>query len=415
MSRHIAGLWKHPDFRKLWIGQTISEFGSRITREGLPLTAILFLNASPDQIGTLVAISSIPVLLFGLIAGAWVDRLRRRPIMMLMDFLRFGLLLLVPLAALTGLLSFGLILSVAAFHSILTMIFNVAYHAYLPALLTDEQLLEGNAKIATTESLAEIGGPPLAGVLIQVIGAPLAIFFDALSFLISAISLNLIKTAEPAPTTNHKSENIRGDILNGMRFIRTTPLLFTLAVGGTVTSFFGNFIGVLYSLYLLRTLELSPGWLGFIVAFGGIGSLIGAVLTQRLTQRFGIMRTLAVTLALRGMVGLLLPTAGGTLWQVVGLMVALQLVGDAAMSISQITELSVRQSITPDAMLGRVNATIAFMQQGIAPIGGLAGGWLAVMLDVRTTLFIAMLGILLTSLWVAANLLQLNKQKVAME
>lgn len=412
MSSRFTGLWKHPDFMKLWIGQSVSEFGSRITREGLPLTAILFLNASADQVGLLVAVASIPVLLFSLFAGAWVDRLPRRPVMMLAEVLRFGLLLSIPLAALTHTLSFGLILIVTVLNSTLSMLFAIAYHAYLPSLLDEDQLLEGNTKIATTESLAEIGGPPLAGVLVQLIGAPLAIFFDALSFLVSVISLGLIRTTEPTPTIKRKSGNLWGEIATGIGFIRNTPLLATIAINQTLRGFFGNFYGTLYSLYVLRILGVSPGGLGFVIAFGGIGSLIGAFLTQRVTQRLGITRTLALMLLVGAMAGILTPFAGGTVWQAMAVLIFGQLVGDATMSIAGIAELSLRQSITPDAMLGRVNATMGFMQHGIAPIGALVSGGLAALIGIRATLIVAVFGILLTSLWTAHTLLRIGKRKL---
>jgi predicted MFS family arabinose efflux permease len=415
MSSRFTGLWQHPDFMKLWIGQTISEFGSRITREGLPLTAILVLGVSADQVGLLVALSALPILIFSLIAGAWVDRLRRRPVMIVADALRFGLLLLIPVAALTNTLSFGLIVLVATLHSAFTMLFRIAYHAYLPALLTDQELLEGNTKLATSESLAEIGGPPLAGVLIQWLGAPFAIFFDALSFLGSVISLSAIRTVESTPESKRETTNLWGEILTGIQFIRRTPLLMVLAVSKTARQFFGNFYAVLYSLFALRVLGLSPGQLGFVIAFGGIGSLCGALFTQGLTRRFGLIRTIALMLGIGATVGWLTPFAGGAVWQAMGMLIIAQLVNDAAISVAGIAEISLRQMITPDMMLGRVNATLEFLQTGIAPLGALVGGLLATWCGVRETLLIAVIGGVSISLSTAVVLLRIGKTKRTIE
>ena len=199
MSSRFSGLWQQPEFMKLWIGQTISEFGSRITRDAIPLVAVITLAATPAQMGVLTAIGSLPILFLSLIAGVWIDRLRRRPIMIVADLGRAIILLTIPLAALSGHLTIGLLYGVVALMSIFSLLFDLAYRSILPSLVAREQLLEGNSKLATTESLAEIGGPALAGLLIQWISAPLAIFFDAISFLFSGISVALIRKPEGVP------------------------------------------------------------------------------------------------------------------------------------------------------------------------------------------------------------------------
>src|SRR5258708_1411750 len=196
MSRRFSGLWQHPDFLKLWAGQTVSQFGSYITGTALPLVAVLVLGAGPAQMGLLAALSSLPILLLSLFAGVWIDRVRRRPLMIVMDLGRMAILLTVPVVAALGGLSFGWLCVVAVSTSTLTLFFDVAYRSILPALVERENIVEGNSKLAATESLAEIGGPPLAGVLVQIIGAPLAVCFDAVSFVVSAISLASIRQPE---------------------------------------------------------------------------------------------------------------------------------------------------------------------------------------------------------------------------
>src|SRR5258708_11139419 len=209
----FSGLWRHPDFMKLWVGQTVSEFGSLITGSRLPLTVLIMLSATPAQMGILVAISALPALILGLLAGVWVDRVRRRPIMIAMDVGRMALLLSIPAAALTGHLSMTLLYIVAAGAGVFTLFFDVAYRSVLPSLVARENVLEGNTKLATTNTLAEIGGPVLAGALVELISAPLAIFFDALSFLFSALRLSMIRTSEARPPANRGAQSIRHDLI----------------------------------------------------------------------------------------------------------------------------------------------------------------------------------------------------------
>lgn len=399
LSGRFSGLWRHPDFMKLWIGQTVSEFGSHITGTGIPLTAVIVLGATPAQMGVLVAISALPVLILGLLAGVWVDRLRRRPIMIAMDLGRMALLLLIPAAALTGRLNLGLLYVVAAAAGTFTLFFDVAYRSVLPSLVERENVLEGNTKLATTDALAEIGGPALAGLLIQVISAPMAILFDALSFLFSAASLAMIRTFEPRPTTNRTTRSIWHEMIEGLRVIAHHPLLRIIATGASVKSFFGSFFGALYSLYALRDLGLSPALIGVLVAAGGVGALIGATIAGPLTRRLGPGRTLTGALLCGGLINLLMPLAGGPVIVAAGMMIAVQLIGDAAAAVYEINELTLRQTSVPDHLLGRANASMGFLAQSISPLGALIGGALATLIGVRLTLLVAVLGSLAAALW----------------
>ncbi len=199
----FGGLWRHPDFMKLWAGQTISELGSRITRDGVPYTAVIVLNAPASQMGFLTAVGAASVLLFGLLAGVWVDRFRRRPIMIAADLARAVILASIPIAAYAHRLSMAQLYVVIALAGFCTVFFDVAYQSYLPSLVERENLLEGNSKLAMSASAAEIAGPSLTGILVQLITAPIAILFDAISFLISAASVILIRKPEPAASSIH--------------------------------------------------------------------------------------------------------------------------------------------------------------------------------------------------------------------
>ena len=398
MHRNFSGLWRYPDFMKLWIGQSISEFGSHITNTGLPLVALITLSASPMELGLLAALSSVPVLLFSLIAGVWVDRLPRRPLMIGADIARLLLLLTVPAAALTGHLGMVLVYVVTVALSLLTLLFNMAYRASLPGMISREHLLEGNTKLATSSSLAEVGGPAIAGALIQAISAPMAIIIDALTFLISAASLGLIRQPEP-PAPKRGGESMLHEVRAGFGMIMQHPILRTLVIANTVRAFFGNFFGALYGLYIIRELGLTAVTLGIIVSAGGVGALVGAMLAQRVTRHFGLGYLLTILPLVGSIIGLLTPLAGGPPLVAVALLVFTQIVGDALASITGINEISLQQRLIPDRLLGRANASGVFLEQGIAPAGALLAGVIASMTSPRFALLIAVLGFVAVALW----------------
>jgi MFS family permease len=403
MLRRFSGLWRHPDFMKLWIGQTISSFGTHITRDGLPILAVTLLAATPAQMGFLAAVGSVPGLLLSLLAGVWVDRLPRRPILISADLGRMALLLLIPAAALTGHLSFGLLCVVLLLTGTLSIFFEVAYRSILPSLVTRESVVEGNSKLATTEALAEVGGPPLTGVLIQVITAPLAICFDALSFLISAISLLLIKAPDSTPAPRQEGQTVWREMGEGLRLVRNYPLLRSFAIQTGIRSFFGNFYAALYMIYVIQDLGMSPTTLGLLIAGGGLGVLIAAPLASWLPRRFGMGPTLTTTLLIASFIGLLTPLAGGPTLLAAAMLFAAQVIGDGLMTIYAINELSLRQMVVPDHLLGRSNASIGFLAQGIAPLGAVVGGLLAGIIGTRATLLIAVLGGIAAALWLLGS------------
>ena len=387
----FGGLWRSPDFMKLWVGQTISEIGSNITRDGLPLLAVINLGASPAQMGILAAIAGAPVLLFSLFAGVWVDRLRRRPLLILTDIGRALLLATIPLAAVTGWLSMAQLYLITALTGVLTVLFNIAYPAYLPTLIERERLVEGNSKLAVSSSAAEIAGTGLAGVLVQLITAPMAILFDALSFLASAFSLSIIRKPEPALPTPEARLSMAVEAREGLSAVFREPVLRAMAAASAMESFFGNFFGVLYALFAIRTLAISPAALGLTIAVGGASSLVGALLARRVVEKFGLGRTM-ITMHLSGwLVSLLIPLAGSFPALGLPLLIASQ-AGDALHTIYSINAITLRQTITPDRMLGRVNASIELLATGIGLLGALLGGALGGILGLQATLLIAVLG-----------------------
>ncbi len=403
MKWHANGLWNNGDFVKLWIGHTISNFGSGITSLALPLTAILVLSATPAQMGLLSALGGISVVVFGLLAGVWVDRLRRRPILIIADIGRAVLLGSIPLATLLGVLHLEQVYVVAALTGILSVFFNVADESFLPSLIPQEQLVEANSKLGMSDALAEISGPALAGPLIQLVGAPFAIVFDALSFLPSALSIGLIRTPEPQPLPVKQRQSAWRESIEGLRMIRENALLRALAISAALFNFFGNFIGTLYVLYIVREVHAAPLVIGFLVATGGVSALIGTIIARRVIQRIGPGMAIGGMLSLYGLTGVLIPLAHDPLGLAVALLFTGQLFGDASVAIYLIAEVSLRQAIIPNAFLGRVNASMQFLTQGLGPGAAILAGIAGSLIGLRLTIFIGVLGVIFAGMWLLVS------------
>ena len=377
-------LWRHADFMKLWAGQTVSELGSVVTRTAIPLVALLVLGAGPFEMALLVVAGSLAVLLVGFFAGAWVDRLRRLPLLIWTDAIRAVLLFSIPAAYLAGVLRIEYLYVVVFLEGSLGALFDAAYPAYVPSLIGVDRVLEGNSKLATSSSLAEIGGPGLAGGLVQLIGAPFAILVDAVSFGVSALSLGLIRRPEPARPTPTSVTPIREEILEGLRLVRRHPLLVPLTLRSVIAHVAGSFYGVLYTIYLIDDLKLSPFLLGVVVSAGGVGSLVGSFLAPRVIGRLGFGPALIWTAIGASIIGVLTPLAGGPLWLAVLMVFLPQLVGDGLQTIEGVAELSLIQGAIPNRILGRVNATLEVFSHGIAyPLGALLAAGLASWIGVR--------------------------------
>lgn len=404
----FKGLWRHPDFMRLWTGQTISEFGSRITREGLPYAAVLTLAATPFQMGILAALGTVPVLLFGLIAGVWVDRLARRPILIATDIGRALLVGSIPVAALFGVLTIWQLYIVIFLCGVLTIFFEVAHQSYLPALVEREHVLEGNSKLSTTSAVAEIGGPALAGTLVQTLTAPIAMAFDALSFLASAFFIQRIKKPEtPADTAEkegtEQAAEIWPEIREGLQVILHNPILRSLAGCTAILNFFGSFFGALYLLYAAKELKLDPALVGILIGLGGVGAVVGSLIAERVMRRFGLGPTLLGAMLVSRLVVVGMPLAGGPIELVFLCMALPQLIGDGALMIFMINEVSLRQTIVPDRLLGRANASMHFLVGAISPVGPLIAGILAETIGLRPTVWIATIGMMgaVVAIWLS--------------
>ncbi len=392
--------WLNRNFALLWGGQAISELGSHITGQALPLTANLLLGATTAQMGLLAALSMLPVLLLGLFAGVWIDRLRRRPILIIADLARAILLLSIPVAALAGWLRIEQLYTVAILVGVLTLFFGVANQSFLPLLVARERIVEANSKLSASSSLAEIGGPTLAGILVQVMTAPLAILLDAFSFLVSAFSVGLIRVCEPQPALSKERHHLLQDIRAGLRTIVGNPVLRAIMLCSSTRNFCGGAFAALYLLYVIRELGMGPLFYGLFVGAGGAGAFLGALLANRLAQRFGSGRVLIGAALLGGLMMPLTPLAGGSKVLIVILLACGQLVGDCAYMIYEIHALSLRQMLVPEHLLGRANASMHVLVEGMVPLGTLLAGFTAEAIGIRMTLLIAAcLCCLLAPMW----------------
>jgi MFS family permease len=399
MPLKLTGLWRHADFLRLWSGQTVSVFGSMVGRAAMSFTAILFLHASPIQMGLLNAMELAPGFLVGLFAGAWVDRLRRRPLLIGADLGRALVLISIPLAALLGILHIEQLYVVALLISILSIIFDVAYQAYLPGLIDKNNIMEGNSKLTASAAVAEVGGFSIGGWLVQIFTAPFAILIDAVSFIVSAVSIGLIQSRE-LETTAMETANLRIEIIAGLKLVFHQPLLKAGAVSVLIQNLAGGIFGALVVLYMSRGLGFNPGVLGVIWGVGGISSFLGASLATRITGRLGTGRAMVMGLGLYGLSELFVPLASGATL-ISALFLVLQQLGDGFFVVYDINLVSLRQVIVDERILGRVNATMQIIALGASLVGALLGGLMGQFINVRFSLFLAAGGTLLAALLLA--------------
>lgn len=395
-----SSLWHNRDFLKLWSGKTISAFGSEISGTAISLAAILTLDASPMQLGLLGALAGIPALIVGLPAGVWVDRTRRKPIMIASDLLRAAALVTIPAAAIFGVLSFVQLVVVWMVVKALTVFFEVADNSFLPVVTTREQLVEGNSKLGVSDSLAEIGGPAIGGMLVQMITAPFAVLVDSASYIVSAVILARIRTPEPPPVRSEQPVSMIREIGEGLRTVRGNQILLAVLAATVAFNLLGSFFGALYSVYVIRNLGLTPVMLGVVISTGGIGALIGAASADRVTRRFGVGPALIGGMGVHACTALLTPLAFGSVRQVTAILLFAQIVGDTFLMVFFVTAVSLRQAVTPDRLLGRVNASFQVVIAASGPVGFLVGGLLGETIGLRPTLFIAA-----TGSWIATAIL----------
>ncbi len=394
-------LWRHPDFLKLWAGETVSVFGSQVTLLAVPTVAILILHAGPFQVGVLSALEFLAFPTLGLVAGVYADRLRRRPIMILCDIGRALALGSIPVAFVLGVLTLEQLYLVALLTGIFTVFFDVSYQSYLPALIDRSNLIEGNTKLEITRSSAQVAGPAIAGFLIQWIGGAKAVAVDALSFVLSALALFSIRKPEPEPRpgTASGTTGFIPELREGIDIVFRSPILWRIA-GCTATSNLGSNIifGAVFLIFAYRQLHLSAAVVGLVFAIGSVGGLLGALVAARVARRLGIGPTLGFAPVVGGLAVLATPLA--LVGAPILVLAAAGFVEGLTVPIYNISQLSLRQAITPDRVQGRMNATMRTIVWGTIPLGAFMGGILGTSIGLVPTIVIGGIVSVAAALWI---------------
>jgi MFS family permease len=388
-------LWRHADFMKVWAAATVSLFGTSISQVAIPVIAVLVLHASPFEFALIATIEFLPWLLFTLPAGVWVDRLPRRRILIASDVGRAVMLLTIPVAtALNGLTIYQLYV-IGFLNGVLTVFFDVADQSYLPTVIERNQLVEGNSKLQLSSSSAQLLGQPAGGAVVALLTAPFAVILDAISYIASAFLLLGIRRQEPrveAGTMGEKRPGMRAEIAEGLRYIFGNPMLSKIAGATGSSNLFSNISFAVIPLYLLQEVGLSVPAYGALGGFYGGGVLLGALVADRIPRAIGVGRTILWSIALGGPAGLLVPLAPRDL--VFPFVAASFFINGISNVVYNVNQVSLRQAITPERMLGRLNGTMRFLVWGTMPIGSVIGGVLAQFLGVHTGILIgAILGL----------------------
>lgn len=400
-TSNLGGLWQQVSFRWLWTADLVSKVGDATTVLVLPLIAIVVLGSTPLEVGLIGAAQLAPAIVFGLPAGAWVDRLgRRRPVMIAADLGRAVSLGSIPVAYLLGTLSIGQLYLVAAVNATLAAFFDVASSALVPGLVGRASLVEANAKLALGRSAAEVSGPAIGGSLIGLVGAPFAVLFDAGSFVLSALGLGRIDHPETGPSlprqgTANPSRSLRTDVAIGIRYVARQPYVRAVVATAFVANLSRTIALTVLLIYAVRTIGLSAAEVGIAVAIGNLGFFAGALTATRLTRRLTIGRAMVasilcfgpgMTLVALAPPALLLPAIGG--------MAFLNTFGVATHGVNQI---SLRQSVTPPEMLARVSAVTRLVITGALPAGATIGGTLGSLIGLHATLVLGTIGLYLAA------------------
>lgn len=393
-ARPARTLWRHRDFMLFWSGESVSMFGTQVTVLALPLTAVLALHATPTQLGLVRFSETFPFVLCTLLFGAWADRVRRKPLLILANAARAVLIGLVPLLAALHLLGLSALAAIAFAVGIFTVLFEVSWLAYVPGLVKPGELVEANGRMATSSAAAEVAGPGLGGALVQLVTAPLALLADALSYVVALAALLLIRAPEPH-TTARRETRLTREIGEGLRATFGNRYLRAIALMSGLWNLLSNIAQTVFLLYAVRELGLGAGALGGIFAVAAIGGLIGSAVSTRLGQRgrFGPMLGIAFTFGCLPWV--LLPAVRGPQSLEVLAFTLADFLVQVGLGLWGVLALSLRQAITPPRLLGRVAASLRLLSYGLGALGMLLSGVLATLLGLRPTLWLAAGGFLL--------------------
>ncbi|CAN5563777.1 MFS transporter [soil metagenome] len=390
-----SGVQERSNFAFLWGAHTASIFGSQISVIAIPLLAIATLDANAFELSLLTAAGLIPYLAIGLLVGVWVDRLRKRPLLIAADLGRAACLLAIPMFVWLDWLSLELLLALTFIHGLLTVVFNVADISYLPALVERNQLSEANARITLSTSVARVGGPAFAGGIVSALSAPFALLFDGASYLVSAVFLRRIRDRPELPReTAH--EPLWQAITQGARTLVRLPILFGLVSAAAMTSFFGMAFQTIFVLFLTERLDIGPAGVGAIYAIGGAGATAGALFSGPFLRRFGIGPTILIAQVLFGICGLILPFSLLFPGAAVGIVAFAQFSQLGFNTMREVNGAALSQICIPSEQLGRTQATSLVFIKALELIGSLGTGALALWIGVSTTVVLLEIGLFLS-------------------
>lgn len=391
-----------PAFRRLWAGQSLSYAGDQVSAVAIPLLAVVLLDATAGQLGLLTASAKLPVVVFGLLVGVWVDRVRRRRLMIMADLARAALLLTIPLAVATGLASMALLTVVAMLVASFAVIGQIAGSAFLRSVLPADRLVDGNARLTQSAALARIGGPGAAGVLVQTVTAPVAILVDVISYLASAAALGLI-TVDEAPVSRPGRRHLGRELREGIAVILHDPLLRPSAWAAATYNGCLSAILAVEVLYLSRDLGLPPALIGLVLASIGPGALLGSVLAAPIARRYGIGPTMIIGFATAGAANLVLPLAFGPQPVMIGMIMVASFGSGLGQPLYNVNQSALRQAVVRPELQGRATATLSVLVGCAAPLGAFLGGLVAGAIGTRTLLIMAAAGTVLAGLWLICS------------
>jgi MFS family permease len=396
-------LWSHRDFKRLWFSDTVSQFGNQFTTLALPILAVLSLHASAFELGILLALQTIPFPTLGLFVGVWADRLRKRPIMVICNFGRMVTLASIPVTYFLSTLTLNQLFAVAAVNGVFTVFFEISYQSYLPVLIDRVDLVEGNAKLQASASGAQVVGPGIAGIVYQLIGGALTIAVDAVGYLASVLALFSIRKNEQKRTIDPQpngTSNFFAEMREGVSIVFRNSILWRLMSCTATLNFGGAIGGAVFVIFLLNMLKFSPALIGIVGTVGAVGFFLGTILTPNITKRIGLGPSIALSSVI-SVITMLSPLAlFGAAFPIIA---GVGFITGLALPVYNINQVSLRQTIVPDRLQGRMNATFRTVNWGTLPVGSIIGGILGTYLGIVPTILFGGAITGLGVLWVVAG------------
>jgi predicted MFS family arabinose efflux permease len=386
-SRFKGRLWHHLDFLKFWTGDTITQFTGQVSGLALPTVAVVTLGATGFELGVLNALSLVAFPVLGLFVGVWMDRMRRRPVMIVADLVELAMLATIPVAFVFGVLGIYQLYVIAAVTGVCTLFFDVAYQSYLPSLVSKDDVLEGNQKLQISASAAQVTGPAIASGMMGLLGAAMSVIADVVGTLVGAAMLLFIRKPEPDPQANATGQQRRffAEMKEGIRVVTGNKLLWTQA-GCTATANLGfSIFYVALILFAYRILLFTPALIGIPFSIGALGFLVGVLMSPRVTGTLGLGRSIALASVLPIFELIALLATGGFKIELLGLAL---FVGNLGIPIYNINQVSLRQIITPNRLQGRMNATMRTLVWGTQPVGSLIGGALVTLVGITPAMVV---------------------------